>query len=303
MDEKALYRLQLSDIRIFLEAARTGNFTETARMFHIGQPVVSKRIQALEGELSLTLFVRNGKRIEITPAGRMLADRLGRIYADVSDAVRSASQVQEGVKKTFTMGFCDWDNLDFINDILAYQKANPNVAIEVENQSHKTLHQRLWNGSVDVVIVNEYSALAYPDDRFMQRLIGSVPCYVYVSDDNPIAQKDEVRFDDLRDQPLIVPSFDLSPGYYSFLNDLTQRAGFAPNIAQSGNNMGGFLWHIALGEGLYITSSKFANVRHYSNVRMLRLTDMDTRQYAIWKNGADTSAFTGLLDYLTKAAD
>ena len=32
MDEKALYRLQLSDIRIFLEAARTGNFTLFSHM-------------------------------------------------------------------------------------------------------------------------------------------------------------------------------------------------------------------------------------------------------------------------------
>lgn len=59
-------------LNVFLEAAETLNFTKAARRLHMSQPSVSQHIQALEQQLGVSLFSRDGRRIALTDAGAAL---------------------------------------------------------------------------------------------------------------------------------------------------------------------------------------------------------------------------------------
>ena len=56
-----------SRLRIFLTAAKTGNFTQTARQFGITQPAVSQNISDLEKAYGLRLFDRTRSSAVLTP--------------------------------------------------------------------------------------------------------------------------------------------------------------------------------------------------------------------------------------------
>lgn len=61
--------LNLIELRVFLIAAETENFSETGRRLSLSQPAVSMQIQSLEAQLGIQLFHRSGRHISLTEAG------------------------------------------------------------------------------------------------------------------------------------------------------------------------------------------------------------------------------------------
>jgi LysR family transcriptional regulator, low CO2-responsive transcriptional regulator len=64
--------LDLNKLNVFLHAAQTLNFSQTAHMLHISQPTVSKHISELEREFEVALFQREGGKLKLTSAGKTL---------------------------------------------------------------------------------------------------------------------------------------------------------------------------------------------------------------------------------------
>jgi DNA-binding transcriptional LysR family regulator len=71
--------LQLPYLETFSKAAELSNFTGAARALRLTQASVSQRVQALERALGTPLFRRQGGRVLLTEAGRMLYDYAQRI--------------------------------------------------------------------------------------------------------------------------------------------------------------------------------------------------------------------------------
>lgn len=80
------------DVRVFLAVARAGSTLQAAHGLGINQTTVSRRIQALEAALGLTLFVRRSTGYSLTSHGETLfesAERVeGSVQAFASDADR-----------------------------------------------------------------------------------------------------------------------------------------------------------------------------------------------------------------------
>jgi len=73
------YRTSLPplDTFVFFEAAlRHGSFTKAADELMVSQAAVSKRIHQLESWLDCALFSREGQKLQPTPLGRMLGERV-----------------------------------------------------------------------------------------------------------------------------------------------------------------------------------------------------------------------------------
>ncbi|MEO1248955.1 MAG: LysR family transcriptional regulator, partial [Pseudomonadota bacterium] len=62
-----------SALRVFDAAARLGSFKGAAEELGVSPTAVSHQIRSLEDQLSLALFVRMTRRVELTDAGATLA--------------------------------------------------------------------------------------------------------------------------------------------------------------------------------------------------------------------------------------
>ncbi len=83
----------LRSLQVFEAAARCGSFTAAGEALGITQSGVSRQVSDLEAILGVALFLRNGARLSVTPAGkrlaRQLADAFSRTWSAVADAQRS----------------------------------------------------------------------------------------------------------------------------------------------------------------------------------------------------------------------
>ena len=83
----------LRSLQVFETAARCGGFTAAGEELGITQSGVSRHVSNLEATLGITLFMRNGARLSLTPVGKHLAEQLAdafsRTWAAVANAKRS----------------------------------------------------------------------------------------------------------------------------------------------------------------------------------------------------------------------
>ena len=61
--------MELLQLKYFCDAAKTQNFSKTARNFMVAPSDISQSIKRLEKELSTSLFIRKANRIALSDAG------------------------------------------------------------------------------------------------------------------------------------------------------------------------------------------------------------------------------------------
>src|ERR1700754_2318822 len=98
--------MNLQQFRYVSEVARRGlNVSEAAEALHTSQPGVSKQIRALEEELGVAIFVRQGKRFTaMSDAGREIAAAIDRILAEVVNLRAIGEEFADHSKGTLAVG-------------------------------------------------------------------------------------------------------------------------------------------------------------------------------------------------------
>jgi LysR family nitrogen assimilation transcriptional regulator len=66
--------MTLNQIEYFIQVAEHGSFSKAALVLGVAQPALSRQVRALETELHETLFLRNGRGVALTEAGRRLLE-------------------------------------------------------------------------------------------------------------------------------------------------------------------------------------------------------------------------------------
>lgn len=83
--------MDLSDLVIFHAVVQSGSVTRAGERLHRVQSNITTRIRQLEEKLGVQLFIREGKRLHLSPAGQVLlgySERLLALADEARDAVR-----------------------------------------------------------------------------------------------------------------------------------------------------------------------------------------------------------------------
>jgi len=78
----------LGTLRAFEAAARLESFSRAAEEIFVTHGAVSHQIRALERALGTALFLRNGRRVSLTTAGRHFAERVRSALRDLAEAAQ-----------------------------------------------------------------------------------------------------------------------------------------------------------------------------------------------------------------------
>jgi LysR family transcriptional regulator, nitrogen assimilation regulatory protein len=66
--------MNLKQLEYFVQVAELGSFSKAALALDIAQPALSRQVRSLETELTQQLFLRNGRGVTLTDAGKRLFD-------------------------------------------------------------------------------------------------------------------------------------------------------------------------------------------------------------------------------------
>ncbi|WP_437739171.1 LysR substrate-binding domain-containing protein [Sorangium sp. So ce1504] len=83
----------LGEMRAFLEVARRQSFSAAARALGLTSSSVSKQVARLEERLGAQLLRRTTRRVSLTEAGNLYAERADRILSDIEEAQRAVADL------------------------------------------------------------------------------------------------------------------------------------------------------------------------------------------------------------------
>ncbi len=86
----------LSWLSAFESVARLGSVTDAAAELDLTQGAVSRQIQKLEQQLQVSLFVRERRRLAVTPAGRAYATEVQKSLTNLANATVALKSNPEG---------------------------------------------------------------------------------------------------------------------------------------------------------------------------------------------------------------
>ncbi len=140
--------------KVFYHVASTLNFSEASKQLFISQSAVSQSIKTLERKLDQTLFIRNTKRVRLTPEGEILIrhiepamNLIQKGEAQLLDATSTGGQIRIGASDTICRYF-------LVPYLERFHRAFPGAHIKVVNQTSMKCTQLLQNGLVDLIVVN-----------------------------------------------------------------------------------------------------------------------------------------------------
>jgi len=151
--------MELSDLRIFRAVVDAGGVTRAAERLHRVQSGVTTRIRQLEEKLETPLFVREGKRMILTPAGHRLHEYAGRLL-DLSAEAEAAIR-DPGPGGSFRLGAMESTAAIRLPPLLAeLDRRHPAIVPRLRTGNPVQLSEALLAGEIDAALVAEPVASA-----------------------------------------------------------------------------------------------------------------------------------------------
>lgn len=146
--------MNLQNLRVFLKVAEHEHITRASEELSLSQPAVTKTIQSLEHEVGLELIERQGRRIALTHAGRLLQNYARQIFTldrEMEEALAALHDVEGG---EVTLAANTTTGVYLLPPIVARFRARyPRVTLHISIlNSHESVEQTL-NWHLDISLV------------------------------------------------------------------------------------------------------------------------------------------------------
>lgn len=158
--------IELSDLRTFQAVVHAGGVNKAAQALHRAQSSITARIHQLEGKLGVPLFAREGRGLQLLPAGKVLlgyAERLLDLAAEASETTRN--DMPSGVLRLGAMESTAAVRLP--RPLSVFHEMYPEVALELHSGDPRELASLVQRSRLDAALVTD----PVPGERLNSQII------------------------------------------------------------------------------------------------------------------------------------
>jgi len=286
--------MDLGDLHIFRAVVHEGGVTRAAARLNRVQSNVTTRVRQLEQDLGVELFIREGKRLYLSPTGKLLldyADRLLDLAQEARDAVHDGEP--RGLLRLGAMESTAAIRLP--EPLSVFHRRYPDVKLELQTRQIGQLSAAVLAGELDAALVAE----PVPDAPFEKAVVYDEELAIVAAAGHPpIRSPRDVRSD-------TVLAFEHGCAYGLRLQQWFARAGELPEQIIEMTS-----WHAILGctaARMGISLMPRMLVTSFRQAKFLSLHPLPTElsrapTVLIWRKGARSSKIAALLEVLRESA-
>jgi DNA-binding transcriptional LysR family regulator len=235
----------------FVEIAKELSFSKAARHLNITQPPLTRKIQRLESEWGVKLFIRDHRGVQLTDAGRLLLRAVDSVFAAADRLKAIASLAAEGKAGVVRIGIGVGLGGPMSQAIAEHSRKVPEIEIDIRDLVSSDQNFELRDGVIDAGFMRAPVDNAMESDELFEEHF-----QVLLSTANPLSRFRSLKLFQLADQPLLIHDRSASAGLYDTIMELFNRASISPKLLRFAN------WpfdetvsmQVALGKGVYIGS-------------------------------------------------
>ncbi len=197
--------MTIVQLEYLLAVANCGSFSQAAEHCFVTQPSLSMQVKALEEELDVILLDRSKKPVVPTEAGAVVLEQ-------VRETLRAFNYIREAVceLKGETSGRLRLGVIPTIAPYLmhrfmpAFVRRYPRVELEISEMKTADIVEALKRDRLDAALV----AGGTCGEGILEHELFNDRFYLYVSPENPLYERQNVRIEDIDLKDLVI----LSPG-------------------------------------------------------------------------------------------
>ena len=141
-------------IKVFRAVAQHLSFTRAAEQLYQTQSAVSHSIAALERDLGVMLFERQGRSVRLTEAGRVLLEHVPRVFAALDEAAQQVKQAARPELGRLRLGVsptaCQYLLPESIRE---FRESYPSYALAIEVADSPRVAELLHDGRIDLGVL------------------------------------------------------------------------------------------------------------------------------------------------------
>lgn len=147
--------MEMNQIRYFLKAGQTLNFTRAAEQCGVSVPSLSRGIRQLEEELGGQLFRRERHLTHLTDLGRLMLEHFSVMSRAADAAKRDAKDYTALARSRLKLGVFASIGADVLTDYLrTLRKQAPELELHIWEANCEELEAALLGGEVDIALTS-----------------------------------------------------------------------------------------------------------------------------------------------------
>ena len=186
--------MTITQLKYVLAVAEHKNFTLAAEKCFVTQPTLSMQIQKIEEELSVQIFDRTKKPIQLTDIGQKIVNQAKNIVNEANRIQDIVEQQKGFIGGEFRLGIIPTIMPTllpmFLNNFI---KKYPKVKLIIEELNTDEIITKLKNGHLDAAI----AATPLMEEKIKEIVLYFEPFVAYVPENNHNYQKEEIEVSDL----------------------------------------------------------------------------------------------------------
>lgn len=191
--------MNLQQLYYFRKLAEVQHYTEAARALYITQPSLSDSIASLESELSVALFQKKGRGIELTKYGQEFYQYVNQALGVLEHGIAIMKEKSDSVTGTIDVGCIPTLLGDFLPDALdLYHEKHPQVNFNIFQEKSIPVAEGVSAGDYDI----GFCSMVENKDDLVFVPITYQELIVIVRNDHPLARYDSIELSALRDYTL-----------------------------------------------------------------------------------------------------
>ena len=288
--------MDLRHFRYFQAVAEELSFSKAARRLRIAQPALSRAVQELERDVGASLFDRNRRTVQLTPAGAVMLREVGLLLERVEDSLRRVRRTASGEEGELRLGYIGPPTRNFLGPLLKeYRQRFPRVTVILEERTPERVWEMVSKGRLSIGLTRP--VLAHEALGLQSLLLRDERFCAAVPNGHPWAGKKSVPWKKLAGEPVIVLARREGASSHDAILAACREAGFAPKLAYTPSLIGTILQYVEAGAGVgVVPESTFRTSR---TMKLVPLTPQHSVPLVmVWKDDETEPAALGFQELM-----
>jgi len=164
-------QLSISHLKMICQLERCETVKEAAQTLFITQPALTNRIREAERRLNAKLFVRRGRKLIMSNAGKRLLHSAKKILEELSRAEYDISRLTDGIEQVLRLGLPHYASFEWLpKAIQFFSEKYPHIELEITAEAATQPLSALYAGDVDMAMISSASRQLDIDEAVYQSI-------------------------------------------------------------------------------------------------------------------------------------